>query len=102
MEEGSDCTDGEVGEEDKIERMENELENWQLLSWSSYWKQSATGACVEEGFEIAEVESIAVAKEESIFAVLFLCFQDGKQNEDYFLFTALAFNCFQDDICCLS
>ena len=35
------------------------------------------GTCVEEGFEIAEVEFNAAGKEESIFAVLFNVLRTG-------------------------
>lgn len=72
MEEGKDCAGGgEFDEEDKMARIEKELENGGLLPWSSKWRYS-TGDCVEltaeDGFD--EFTDVA-GKEESIFCALY-------------------------------
>ncbi len=73
MEEGKGCAGGEVDEEDKIARIENELENWEILPGSSMLRKSA-GAGVElkegGGFGIEEELTDLAGKDESIFGAL--------------------------------
>lgn len=75
MEEGTDCAGGgEFDEEDKMARIEKELENCGLLPWSSKWRYS-TGDCVEltaeDGFEIDDEFIDVAGKEENIFCALY-------------------------------